>query len=420
MIIIQGVVLIVSIKIYIGILFVLSTLLWPVWIIGTLFVAGVLFFFLPIKGKFKLRYEKPGFRYDERDTIFSRLELTHRPELQESYYRENPDKREKDKIWQERPGLMSEESTYYSPFTFAAADASFDTIEKLRPFADGEINSKQKNINPKKTTDFISKWGKRMGAVSIGFCRMEDYHFYSVRGRGEAYGKAVDSEHGYGIALTVEMDEEFLATGPAGPTLMESARQYLNSGTIAIQIAHFLRGLGYSARAHIDGNYEVICPLVARDAGLGELGRMGLLITPKLGPRVRIAVITTDFPVEISPRKPDYSVHDFCNRCMKCANVCPAQAIPKEEIALINGVERWQINHEKCFGYWCTTGTDCGRCMSVCPYAHKNNWFHNFIRWGIRNNIYFRRIAVVLDDVFYGKKPESRQVPDWVKVYNDS
>ena len=48
-----------------------------------------------------------------------------------------------------------------------------------------------------------------------------------------------------------------------------------------------------TARAHIDGNYQVIAPLVARDAGLGTIGRMGLLMTPELGPRVRLAVVTT-------------------------------------------------------------------------------------------------------------------------------
>jgi len=396
-------------------IFTTFVILFSAWWIPLVFIVVViLLFFLPIKGNFKLTSEHPDFRFDERDTMFSRLELTHKPKLQKVYYDNNPKKFEKDKIWHSKPGLMSEKSSNYAPFTFAAADASFDTIEKLRPFVNGEINKNKKELNPQKTTEFIQKWAKRMGAVSVGFCQMQDYHFYSVRGRGEAYNEPVIPRHKYGIALTVEMNEEFLSTGPAGPTLMESASQYLNSGTAAIQIAHFLRGLGYEARAHIDGNYEVICPLVARDAGLGELGRMGLLITPKLGPRVRIAVITTNFPVVITPRKPNYSVHDFCNRCMKCANVCPAQAIPKTKIAKIENVERWQIDHEKCFGYWCITGTDCGRCMSVCPYAHRNNWFHNFIRWGIGNNIYFRRLAVVLDDVFYGKNPKSGSIPQWL------
>ena len=36
---------------------------------------------------------------------------------------------------------------------------------------------------------------------------------------------------------------------------------------------------------------------IAIDAGLGELGRNGLLVTPKYGPRVRLAKILTNMPL---------------------------------------------------------------------------------------------------------------------------
>ena len=37
--------------------------------------------------------------------------------------------------------------------------------------------------------------------------------------------------------------------------------------------------------------------LIYRKAGLGEYGRLGLLITPEFGPRVRIGKIFTDLPL---------------------------------------------------------------------------------------------------------------------------
>ena len=76
------------------------------------------------------------------------------------------------------------------------------------------------------------------------------------------------------------MDKQALDHAPHGPVVMESAQQYLSAAAIAVQAAAFIRRLGWPAEAHIDGNYQVICPLVARDAGLGEIGRMGLLMTP--------------------------------------------------------------------------------------------------------------------------------------------
>ena len=47
----------------------------------------------------------------------------------------------------------------------------------------------------------------------------------------------------------------------------------------------------------------------------------------------------------------------------------------------IDGVSRWQINSESCYTLWCKIGTDCGRCMSVCPYAHPDTFFDPGIKW---------------------------------------
>lgn len=194
---------------------------------------------------------------------------------------------------------------------------------------------------------------------------------------------------------------------------MESARQYLSSGAIAVQLAEFFRRLGYQARAHIDGNYQVVCPLVARDAGLGEIGRMGLLMTPDLGPRVRIAVVTTDMPLISDTRRYDHTMIDFCNYCRKCADVCPSAAIDKGERRTIGGALRWQISQERCFSYWKTAGTDCGRCMAVCPYSHPDTVPHRLVRRLIGTNVLFRRLAIKADNLIYGRKPPPKKRADW-------
>ena len=175
-----------------------------------------------------------------------------------------------------------------------------------------------------------------------------------------------------------------------------------------------IRGLGYPARAHIDGNYRVVAPLVARDAGLGEIGRMGLLMTPELGPRVRLGVVTTDLRLVPDPRREDPSALDFCRVCKKCAENCPSRSIPLGDREAIDGALRWRIDADTCFRYWNLTGTDCGRCMAVCPYSHPDNALHNLVRWTIRCSGAARRAALWLDDVVYGDRPTSRPAPDWV------
>ena len=105
---------------------------------------------------------------------------------------------------------------------------------------------------------------------------------------------------------------------------------------------------------------------------------------------------------------------DFCLRCKKCAEACPSRAIPLEDPGVIDGVRRWRIDSEACFTFWNKIGTDCARCVSVCPYAHPTNPVHDAVRWGIRNSAVFRSLAVHLDDALYGRAPAPRTPRGWL------
>lgn len=373
-------------------------------------------FTIPLKGKLDKYNETPITKHDERDTIFSRRELKPDSDNFNSYYANKPERKLLDNKFRAKPGLLSPESKAYDTLIFASADASFYTVSAFTDFIDGDINEHKTTVEPKEITNYIYNWSKKLGAVGVGITELKPYHIYTVKGRREKYGKDITNNHKYAIAITVEMDKFNIDAAPYAPTVFESAQQYLFSGNIAIQIAKFIRELGYPAKAHIDGNYEVVCPLVARDAGLGEIGRMGLLMTPNLGPRVRIAVITTDLPLIMTENKPDTTVSHFCEICKKCAVNCPSKAISFDKRNNIDGVNRWQINAEACFTYWCVIGTDCGKCIKVCPYAHPNNLMHFIVRKGIKNNVLFRYLALNLDDFFYSKKPPSGNIPKWMQL----
>jgi len=377
---------------------------------------GLLFVFFPAGRRTKVEDDTPRRRIDERNTMFSRRLLELGSDRYEEYYRRNPGKREPDDRFRTLPGLLDAGAKYYHAYTFPAAQASFSAVESFHPFVTGKTTGKKTRPDPKDVTAFIKEWALRIGAVSVGIAELKDYHFYSTVGRGSDYGRTITPDHGFAVVLTVEMDRYMLDRAPFGPAVMESAQQYLASGAIALQIAGFIRNLGYPARAHIDASYRVVCPLVARDAGLGEIGRMGLLMTPELGPRVRISAVTTGLPLVPDRRVPDHSVRDFCTHCRKCADVCPSRAIPSGDRVEIDGVRRWQINSEDCYTFWCATGTDCGRCVSVCPYSHPRALAHNLVRAGVRRFPAFRRLAIWMDDFLYGRKPPPRDLPAWMKT----
>lgn len=360
--------------------------------------------------------EMPRGRIDERDIMFSRRLLAPGTERYERYYAARPDHLPLDEAFRAQPGLLARGATAFDPITFSAAEAAFDAVEPFHPIVDGEPSGEPLRCHPADMTRFLVSWAKKVGAVSAGVTDLRDYHQYSHVGRGPDYGEPVDLPHRFAVAFTVEMSKEMIDTAPQGPTVMESAQQYLSSGAIAAQMALLIRRLGYAARAHIDGNYRVVCPLVARDAGLGEIGRMGLLMTPRLGPRVRIAVVTTDMPLQPSERDPDATVMAFCRICKKCAEVCPSRSIPFDDPVEVDGVRRWQIDQASCFTFWCTVGTDCARCVRACPYSHPDQVLHNVVRAGIKRSAPFRRFALTMDDLFYGSKPPPSEIPQWLRV----
>ncbi|MBN1665753.1 MAG: 4Fe-4S dicluster domain-containing protein [Anaerolineales bacterium] len=391
-------------------------------------LTALLLFLWPI-GQVVVGPDTPAERFDERRIMFARARLLPGSPEFEAYYRAHPQDQAGDEATRRLPGLMSPDSRFYESPLFASPEGSFFLTEVLRnavqpgaaagsePADRPAPASPEASLDPAAMTAYLKSLARYYGALQVGVTELQPYHVYSHIGRGTGqYGAEIPFEGGYAIAFTVEMDFEMVAAAPRGATLMESARQYVESARVAVQLAAAIRALGYPARAHIDGNYRVIAPLVGRDAGLGEIGRMSLLMAPRHGPRLRLGVVTTQMPLLPDGRRPDPALIDFCNLCQKCVHNCPGQAIPAGPRQLQDGFLRWKLDPQACFRYWNIAGTDCGRCLAVCPYAHPDNLAHNLVRWGIARSGAFRRLAVWLDDLFYGKRPKPHAAPAWTRI----
>lgn len=382
-------------------------------IVFMLCLSGVVAFLLPI-GKIERYDETPSNKFDERDVIFARARLIPGSPEYQAYYAMHPENLAGDELTRSKPGLLSLQARYAQPLIFASAQGSFTLTEALHQAVDGTPSSLKYSMDVDEMTSFIKNLARYLGALDVGITELKPYHVYSHIGRGTGvYGAPISIEHRFAIAFTVEMDRMMIAANPEPPGVLESAKQYVEAARVAVQLAACIRHLGYPARAHIDGNYRVVAPLVARDAGLGEIGRMGILMTPRQGPRVRINVVTTDLELRVDHPMRNPAMIDFCMICQKCAENCPVKAIPFGDRQEIEGVLRWRINADVCFRYWNVIGTDCGRCMTVCPFSHPDNIYHNLVRWGIARSGTFRRLALKLDDLFYGKHPSPRKPLKW-------
>jgi reductive dehalogenase len=167
------------------------------------------------------------------------------------------------------------------------------------------------------------------------------------------------------------------------------------------------------------GNDTSLSIPIAIDAGMGELSRIGIVITPKYGPRVRWAKVLTDMP--LVPDGPiSFGVTEFCEVCEKCADECPGGAIKKGKRSYNapdsgnSGVLKWAVEGFKCQQVWSDIGTDCFTCIRSCPFTKPDNWLHEITRVliGVRAGP-IDKLLVKLDDASqYGK-------PDEVESYWD-
>jgi len=349
---------------------------------------------------------RPERRVDEREIMFARRRLRPGSPQYERYYEMHPEHKEGDDRTRALPGLLSSRAKKAEPVSFASARASFALTEALRHAVDGPESPRRREFPPPEATALVKRLARYYGALDVGVAELRPYHVYTHVGRGSGeWGEPIELGHRWAVAFTVEMDHAAMRHAPEAPVVAESARQYVESARAAVQLASAIRGMGHPARAHIDGNYRVIAPLVALDAGLGEIGRMGLLMTPRLGPRVRLGVVTTDLPLAADRPGDDGTLLDFCTVCRKCADCCPSGSIPRGGREPIDSGLRWALDADSCFRYWNAVGTDCGRCMAVCPYSHPDHPAHNLVRWAIRRSAATRRILLKMDDLFYGRKP---------------
>ncbi|MFC1867505.1 reductive dehalogenase [Thermodesulfobacteriota bacterium] len=372
-------------------------------------------------------------RFDEREIVFVR-NRTLRPGSKEyeAFYEEHPEYKEFDEARRTRGGPMGHAGAIDMPhgdvnvaMMLASSNIPLYLCDSNKVTPEPHFSLKEKlgekrvEMSPEEATERVKGYAKMLGASLVGITEINPLWIYSHRGEifhenWEDWGKEIRLEHKYAIVFAEEMSFKMIGPAPHTPTSVESMHNYAKGAYISVQVAAFIANLGYSATANHLRHYDALMVPLAVDAGLGELSRMGYLLTKELGPRVRLSTVTTDLP--LTPDKPvDIGAEDFCRICKKCAVCCPSQSIPMEDQEVINGTLRWKLNEETCFEYWGKVGTDCNMCMSTCPWSHERTFPHRLIVSMITRNSLARRIFSIMDDIFYGKRPKPKDGPKWAR-----
>lgn len=311
-------------------------------------------------------------RIDEREIMFARMSRQPGTKAYTDYYEAHPEHQEGDDRRRQMPHMGEEGTMTHDPINSPMVDAAFHFLGDIKHLAEGPAISSVKVEGSSETfTKRLKGLAVHYGAVLTGVAGYDENYYYSHRGRHDAnFGEPVTLKHPYTFVFAVEMAEDMINAAPQLQESLAVTKGYVDAAVIGMVLTYYIKSLGYEARNHMDGNYLMVLPLAAREAGLGDLGRHGLLITESYGPRIRLGAISTNMPLTVDGRS-DFNVTAFCELCAKCVRTCPSKSIPAEPSKCFEegGAPRWQIQQELCYEKWRILGTDCGVCLATCPFS---------------------------------------------------
>ncbi len=261
-------------------------------------------------------------------------------------------------------------------------------------------------------TNKVKRVARYFGADLVGIAKLDLRWVYShhyIPETGESQPIEIGESYKHVITMAVSEDYSIIQTAPSALYMAETFLTYSRMALLVGSLAQFIRQVGYHAIPSL--NDTVLNIPIALDAGLGQFGRHGLLITPQFGPRQRLCKVITDLPLQAD--KPiDFGVSEFCSVCYKCAEKCPSKAISFGEltaefssISTNPGVMKWAISGERCWEYRLRNfGTNCGICVRVCPFNKSKNGLHSASRRLIKHAPWLDRPLLWLDNLLrYGK-----------------
>jgi len=311
-------------------------------------------------------------RFDQRQTVFGRSFLD--PEA--TFYGRQVHENAAAMIARGQPGYsqleyarLSAAWTVYDhfggAFSWQKLDGPDAIVEQLGTYP---------VTNPTVMSGQVKDTAKIYGASLVGICKLDRRWVYAC----DMDGKPVEigPPFRYAIVMAIAMDAAAIQDSPTFVAATATGVGYSRMAFSIACLAGFIRNLGY--RAIPMGNDTALSIPLAIDAGLGELGRNGLLITPQYGPCVRLCKVFTDLPLEPDPPI-QFGVAEVCARCRKCVEACEVDAIssdpePSYRVACRSnnrGIRRWAVDHDKCYAFWVENGASCTTCIAACPFTQR-------------------------------------------------
>jgi epoxyqueuosine reductase len=312
-------------------------------------------------------------RYPQRQTVFQRRDY----DADATFYQRSQHPVAVDRAVQRKPGYSRVEAAFasaawtvanhfhgaYSDQALGSPDAMLSDLGRY-DVVDREAMSEQ-----------IKAAARSLGAGSVGIAEFDRRWLYASDNGGR--NLTIPAEFEWAIVVAIPMDPVAIRASPDMAASAATGVGYSRMAFVTSCLAQFIRKLGY--RALPMGNDTALSIPLAIDAGLGELGRHGMLVTPKYGPCVRLCKVVTDLPL-VADAPISFGLQDVCRNCRRCADACEVGAIssartPSYDVACPSnnpGVRRWSVDFDRCYTFWMDNGTSCSTCIAACPLTPSN------------------------------------------------
>lgn len=199
------------------------------------------------------------------------------------------------------------------------------------------IKNSKKEIQ-KESLEQLETYMTSLGISSIGYTKVPNHLIFKE--------KAILFPNA--IVILMPMKKSEIDTAPSSKASKEIFRTYKELGIIVNKVVKFLNKKGHNAQAGPALGGDVNYPMLAEKAGLGLVGKHGLLINELDGSSLRIATIYTDINNFNFTDSQDYQwIRKVCDSCKKCVKACPGQAIYDENIVFEDGSQAC-IDYKKC------------------------------------------------------------------------
>ena len=309
-------------------------------------------------------------RFDERKTIFGRLRWDREAGFYHKDYREAaPEKVVAGLFGYSRVDLarLLASWTVHDCFSGAFSWRRLGTADpSLLPLGAHPVD------DPAEMSRHVKQTARLFGADLVGICEADPAWIYSHDRSGDPVEIPEACTHA--VVMAIAMDREAIASSPDYLSETATGVGYSKMAFAIACLAAFIRNLHY--RAIPMGNDTALSVPLAIDAGLGQMGRNGILTTPDYGSCIRLCKVFTDLP--LAPDAPvDFGLAEACRTCTRCADACEAGAIstepePSFEVACASnnpGILRWAVNAESCYEFWAQNTGACSNCIVACPFT---------------------------------------------------